>query len=80
MGFILASMVFFGIKGNIVQSEPVTMTDQEIEQRAAELGLVKVTRVDEVYLTDDEVILRAIELGLEFTTNGAVRGDEIELD
>lgn len=67
VGFILASILFFALKGTLNEATIKEMTDTEIIEKATELGMVPITKVEDVYLSDDDVIERAKELGMEFS-------------
>jgi len=66
IGFILAAILFFSIEGVITDVAKKEMTDSEIIEKAKYLGMIPITRVEDVYLTEEEVIEKAQELGMEF--------------
>ncbi len=67
VGFILASIVFFSLEATLTNATIKELTEAEIIEKAKELGMVPITKVEDVYLTDDDVIERAKELGMEFS-------------
>lgn len=66
IGFILSAALFFGYENFLMEKEKEVLTDEEIKVKAHDLGMVSITRIDEVYLTDEEVIEKAKELGMIF--------------
>ncbi len=66
IGLLLAGIILFIWKEPLNKSFQETITDEEIRGRAEELGMIPLTKVEDVYLTDDDVIEKAKELGMEF--------------
>lgn len=66
IGFILASILFFSLKGTLIEQTKTSLSESEIISKAEELGMIKITQVDKVYLTDEDVIKKAEELGMHF--------------
>ncbi len=66
IGFILAASLFFGYEHLVMEPEIEVLSDEEIIERAHELGMEKLTRLDDAYLTDEQVIEKARSMGMEF--------------
>jgi len=67
IGFIIASILFFMLKGTLNEATIKEITDTEIIEKAKELGMIPITKVEDVYLNDEQVIERAKELGMKFS-------------
>jgi len=66
IGFFLAAILFFSLKNTLIEQSKTSLTESEIEVLAEELGMIKITQLDQVYLTDEQVIEKAKELGMQF--------------
>ncbi len=66
IGFILAASLFFAYDQLMPETKAEVLTDDEIVERAHELGMEKLTRLDDAYLTDEQVIEKAKSLGMDF--------------
>jgi len=66
IGFFLAAILFFSLKNTLIEQSKTSLTENEIIELAQELGMIKITQLDQVYMTDEQVIEKAKELGMQF--------------
>lgn len=64
IGFIIASILFLALKSYIVEDQRNYMSNDEIVERAKELGMVTMEESMERQFSDDEIMERAKELGM----------------
>lgn len=66
IGFIMAAILFFIMKNSIAENMREEITEQEIIERASDLGMVQIKEFEALHLTEEEIIEKARELGMEF--------------
>lgn len=66
IGFIVAAMIFFSLKGVFITESQKELTDYEVMEQAKGLGMVPITDIDNVVLTEEELIEKAKNLGMDF--------------
>ena len=66
IGLLLSGIILFIWKEPLIKNFQATIPDEDVRKRAEEIGMIPLTKVEDVYLTDDEIIEKAKELGMEF--------------
>ncbi len=66
MGLVLAGIILLIWKEPLAKSFQDNISTETIKERAEALGMIPLSRMEDVYLSDETVIEKAKELGMEF--------------